>query len=148
MSKKCDHPDLKQDAHPGPWTVMEAKSGCHGILDVCGMVVALLSDLDTAKDLVDLASAIHDRISTNESLATKKANYVTEVSVIDPDTKAPVEVSLYKDQVSGGIFGVDSSYLVTLSNEDPVIEPFNGNYVCLIDGAYGMKGEDHASADG
>lgn len=63
----------------------------------------------------------------------KKAHYVTEVNVIDPYTGYPVEISVYKDEASGGMFAVDSSYLLTLSEDDPVIEPFNGDKVQLID---------------
>ena len=77
----------------------------------------------------------------------EKAHYVCEVSVIDPDSNAPVDVSIYKDQKSSGLFGIDCSYLGTLSENDPVLEPFNGTYVTLIDGPYGSseKGGDDAN---
>lgn len=77
----------------------------------------------------------------------EKAHYVCEFSVIDPDSNAPVEVSIYKDQKSSGLFGIDCSYLETLSEDDPVLEPFSGTYVTLIDGPYGSseKGGDNAN---
>ena len=62
-----------------------------------------------------------------------KAVLVTEITVIDPDSQAPVNVAIYKDKESGGMFGVDSSYLITLSEDDPVSNPFNGNDIKLID---------------
>lgn len=65
------------------------------------------------------------------------AHYITEVTVTDPDSNAPVEVAVYKDPVSGGMFAVDSSFLLTLSDDDPVIEPFNGREVLLWEGPLG-----------
>lgn len=65
------------------------------------------------------------------------ANFVAEVSVTDPDSGLPVELSVYKDNASGGVFAVDNSFLVTLDDDDPVIEPFNGQEVTLIDGPFG-----------
>jgi len=60
----------------------------------------------------------------------KKANYITEITVTDPDTNAPVEVAIYKDIRSGGMFGVDASFLLT---DEPVHEPFDGSEVILFD---------------
>jgi hypothetical protein len=60
-----------------------------------------------------------------------KADYVKEVSVVDPDTGLPVDVAIYKDRESGALFGVDSSYILTLSDEDPVNNPFNGSEIYL-----------------
>lgn len=67
------------------------------------------------------------------SFITKTANHVDDFSVIDPDTHLPVEVSVYKDKESGGILAVDTSYLLTLSDDDPVFNPFNGNEIMLIE---------------
>ena len=61
-----------------------------------------------------------------------KAIYIYEVSVIDPDTHNAVDVAMYKDQESGGIFGIDCSYTLTLSDDEPVINPFSGKEVLLI----------------
>jgi hypothetical protein len=41
----------------------------------------------------------------------KTARFVSEIVVIDPDSKAPVHVAIYKEVESGGMFGIDSSYL-------------------------------------
>jgi len=68
---------------------------------------------------------------------TKVAFHVTEVTVTDPNTLAPVEVSIYKDCDSGGMFGVDNAFLITLSEDDPINEPFSGSEVRLIDGPFG-----------
>jgi hypothetical protein len=43
-------------------------------------------------------------------MSINKAFFVKEITVIDPDTNLPVEVAIYKDSESGGMFGVDSSY--------------------------------------
>jgi len=61
------------------------------------------------------------------------ADYVTEITVIDPDTLAPVEVAIYKDRESGGMFGVDCSYTLSLSEGvSPINNPFNGNEIELV----------------
>lgn len=60
----------------------------------------------------------------------KKANYITEITVTDPDTNAPVEVVIYKDVRSAGMFGVDASFLLT---DEAVHEPFDGQEVVLFD---------------
>ncbi|MAD89030.1 MAG: hypothetical protein CMK64_04955 [Pseudoalteromonas sp.] len=62
------------------------------------------------------------------------ACFVTEVTVTDPNTNAPVEVAIYKDSESGAMFGVDSSYIMTLSDDDPVNNPFNGDEIELVEG--------------
>lgn len=67
------------------------------------------------------------------------AHHVAEISVVDPDSGAPVDLSVYKDATSGGLFAVDSSFLITLDDDDPVIEPFNGREVSLIDGPFGVE---------
>jgi hypothetical protein len=41
-----------------------------------------------------------------------KAKFIKEVTVIDPDSKLPVDVSIYKEEESGGMFGVDTSFVV------------------------------------
>jgi hypothetical protein len=50
-----------------------------------------------------------------------KAKFVTEVEVIDPDTKKPIKVSIYKEE-RGGMIGIDSSYIEQDVGE--VISPF------------------------
>lgn len=60
------------------------------------------------------------------------ASFVTEVQVIDPDTQAPVDVAIYKLASNGALFGVDSSYIITLSDNDPVNCPFTGDAIQLI----------------
>lgn len=56
------------------------------------------------------------------------ANFINEVTVIDPDSKGEVEVAMFKHNESGSIFGIDSSYLDQCFEDeiDPVIpDPFN-----------------------
>ncbi len=45
-----------------------------------------------------------------------EANFVKEITVIDPDTKGKVKLEVYKHQ-NGGMFAIDSSYLEELENE-------------------------------
>ncbi len=61
------------------------------------------------------------------------AIFIQEVTVTDPQSNAPVAVTIYKDMASGGMFGVDTSYILTLSEDDPVSSPFNGEDIQLIE---------------
>jgi len=73
----------------------------------------------------------HDRLTWY----TVVAHWIGEVQVMDPDTAAPVELSVYKHE-NGGIFAVDSSYLtggdpITLDPADDdsdvlLLDPFAG----------------------
>ena len=45
------------------------------------------------------------------------AKFVTEVTVIDPDTNLPVAMSVYKHE-NGGMFSVDSSYVEQVLPEE------------------------------
>jgi hypothetical protein len=44
-------------------------------------------------------------------MAQDNATWVGDVYVTDPDSGNDIGVSIYKDVVSGGMFGVDSSYI-------------------------------------
>jgi len=63
----------------------------------------------------------------------RKAYFVTEISVIDPDSKGQVELSVYKHE-NGGMFAVDSSFLDQVVNTDdfdrPIVpDPFSDSGV-------------------
>ena len=56
------------------------------------------------------------------------ATFIKEIFVTDPDTLGEVNVSLFKHNQSGGIFGIDSSFLEQLSDDDQnavIQDPFN-----------------------
>lgn len=59
------------------------------------------------------------------------AKFMKEELVMDPDTKEPVTVAFFKDESSGGIFAIDSSFIEQLDEPPIVIEPFNGQEVIL-----------------
>lgn len=59
-----------------------------------------------------------------------KYTFVSEVSEQDPDSGGVVHVELWKDNNSGGIFGVDSSFLEQV---DEFYNPFNGEKECTDD---------------
>ena len=59
------------------------------------------------------------------------AKPIMEITVIDPDSLLPVEVTLYKHNESGSIFGIDNSYIEQMfeDNEPAIIpDPFNEEY--------------------
>jgi len=55
----------------------------------------------------------------------RKAKFVEEITVIDPDTKGEVQLEVWKHE-NGGMFAIDSSYLDQCTDpEYPVIpDPF------------------------
>jgi len=62
-------------------------------------------------------------------MSMNKAYLVTEITVIDPDSKGEVELSVYKHE-NGGMFAIDSSFLDQVARTDdfdrPIIsDPFN-----------------------
>jgi len=63
------------------------------------------------------------------------AKYTEEITVIDPDSKAPVEMSVFKHNESGAMLAVDSSYLDQSFNDniDPVIpDPINAGFTLKL----------------
>ncbi len=50
--------------------------------------------------------------------------FVMEITVPDPDTGEPIAVEIWKDPESGGLFGVDASFLDQV-REDGIPSPFN-----------------------
>lgn len=63
----------------------------------------------------------------------EQAKFVSEVTVVDPDSGLPVEVAIYKLESNGAMFGIDSSYLLTLAEEEPVNCPFTGELIELVE---------------
>ena len=66
---------------------------------------------------------LHSSFSTftNTKQSIMKVKFIKEITVIDPDTNSPVELSIYKEE-AGGIIGIDSSFLS--NTEEDVISPF------------------------
>lgn len=54
------------------------------------------------------------------------ATFVTEVTVVDPVSGNDVQVAIYRDDSSTGMFGIDSSYLLeALDENEPVPSVFD-----------------------
>jgi hypothetical protein len=47
----------------------------------------------------------------------KTAKFITEITIIDPDSGGDVLVSIYKHE-NDGIFGIDSSYIEQVIEDD------------------------------
>ena len=64
-----------------------------------------------------------------------KSTFIKEITVIDiTDNDLEVQVCIFKDNKTNGMFGVDSSYIEQIfGNDEPVIvkEPFGGNDILL-----------------
>ena len=50
------------------------------------------------------------------------AMYVKEIDVIDPDTLGVVTIAIYKHE-NGGMFGIDSSYILAIDDDEPMYVP-------------------------
>lgn len=50
-----------------------------------------------------------------------EAKLVTEITVIDPDTKGEVQLAVYKHQ-NGGMFAMDVSFLEQVADEQDDVE--------------------------
>ena len=70
------------------------------------------------------------------------AKFVTEIKVKDPDSNAPVEISLFKHE-NGGMFAIDSSFIVQCLDDDiefgiggdPAIpDPFHPDSIVILKG--------------
>lgn len=58
-------------------------------------------------------------------MINSRAKFFEEIVVIDPDTKLPVHIAMFKHE-NGGIFGIDSSYYIQEVNEEGRIQdPLN-----------------------
>lgn len=56
------------------------------------------------------------------------AKFINSRITIDPDTGGDVNISMFKHEQSGGIFGIDTSFIVeTFEDDEEVIiaDPFN-----------------------
>jgi hypothetical protein len=52
-----------------------------------------------------------------------EARFVTQITVTDPDSKGGVELEIWKDPTSGGLVGIDASFLDHV--DDAIPNPFN-----------------------
>ena len=65
------------------------------------------------------------------------ARFITEITVIDPDSKGEVEMSVFKHDQEQGMFAIDSSFLDQCfeDDEDPIIDdPFNKDREIILHG--------------
>lgn len=79
----------------------------------------------------------------------RKAIYVTEISVKDPDTKNMIDMVVYKHE-NGGMFAIDSSFIDQCTDDDtyPVIpDPFSANGVEQQGATWLMLVEDDQMSD-
>lgn len=73
----------------------------------------------------------------NKTYIMNTAKFVNEITVIDPDNGNDVDLAIFKDKYSNGMFAIDISFLEQEfeDDEDPIIaDPFNkGRAIKLID---------------
>ena len=86
-----------------------------------------------AKAAWDIAEAMvaKKRSLENAQHAVVKAIYCKEVEVTDPDTKAPVHLSVYKDPSTGGMLAIDSSFIEQV--EAVIPNPLQPSVTLILD---------------
>lgn len=57
--------------------------------------------------------------------------YVTAIKVIDPDTDEVVEIEIRK-MATGGMVGLDGSFLDQMSDDDDLFSPYDRNERILV----------------
>jgi len=65
-------------------------------------------------------------------MKTTTATFVQQITVIDPETNAPVQLSVYKHDSSNGMFAIDSSFIEQNFEDDEtptVADPFTNNAI-------------------
>lgn len=95
-----------------------------------------LSNVETTQNqVVEQAWAIGLKMLKHrkrmESNAIVKAIYCTEVEVEDPDTEAPVHLSVYKDPSTGGMLAIDSSFIEQV--EAVIPNPLQPSVTLILD---------------
>jgi hypothetical protein len=70
----------------------------------------------------------------------KTAKFVQEVTVTDPITGGEVQVSIFKDDSSGGMFGVDSSFIEQSFDDDDDDVVVNSPLSFLRDSSVTLEG--------
>lgn len=70
-------------------------------------------------------------------MKTQTATFIEEVTITDPDTNTPVKVAIYKHDQTGGMFGIDTSFIEQNFEDDEtptVADPFVNNAILeLVD---------------
>lgn len=79
---------------------------------------AAIEDLDEAED---------------EETYEADANYITDVKVIDPDSKLEVTLAVFKDTRTGGMLAIDASFL-DHDDTDTVPSPFHDDVILRLKG--------------
>ena len=75
-------------------------------------------------------------------MKTTTATFVKEVEVIDPDTNAPVKIAIYKHDSTGGMFGVDASFIEQNFEDDEtptLADPFVNNAIVELINEYNIN---------
>ena len=62
-------------------------------------------------------------------LSLPQAKHVVDIEIIDMDSNLPVDISIYKCSETNAMFALDSSYILTLSEDEPILNPITGLWV-------------------
>ena len=88
-----------------------------------------------------MSGTTHNASTQRTDEMFEKSVYVCNTTVIDPDTKLPVEMEIRKCQESGAMIGLDGSFLE--NTDEKIRNPYNKGYLSVegdyIDGELSWK---------
>ncbi len=86
-----------------------------------------------ATEAWNIAEAMVDkkRSLENAQHTVVRAIYCKEIGVKDPDTKATIHLSVYKDPSTGGMLAIDSSFIEQVETVIP--NPLQPNVTLMLD---------------
>lgn len=117
----------------GWWCLYPDSSIDHGILALfaIGIDDSVAKRSEDSRPLFQAAHVAQSNFLIEDS-SKNKASFVTELSVVDPDTGGDVNLVVFKDDTSAGLFAIDGSFI---EQEDVThtIEPFNHSLVELVE---------------
>ncbi len=106
--------------------INKVKVGKIPVNSICTVVHTVSHNSRVLIEFNNEIESIH--INNLDKKTETKAKFIKEITVIDPDTKGEVQISIYKLD-NGGMIGVDSSFIET---EKPVYSPFDKSVEVII----------------
>jgi len=120
MCGQCNNePLLYRTAEGFIWEVLQQLPAIHEAF-TSDKELCVMYD-DESKSLLEYWPDVEKSMEDGLMIVTpfKGAIHIKDIQVTDPDSGQPVDVSIYKDKLSGAMFGIDSSF-----PEDRIHSPY------------------------
>ena len=110
MCSNCDEPTLYRCEDGFVWEVI---NGLHNLKNAWTAEKELcVLYPDESETLIESWDQLQDAVNNDHLIVTPFVGvvHIKDIEVTDPDSGLPVDVSIYKDKISGAMFGIDSSF--------------------------------------